>query len=1526
MIADDISNAIDVPDLKNLEVFDHEEEVLADETPAIGGDDFMHTDDFKRKFVNFVMIDTLLAMRWLDKKWHAVVEKKLTELEGETYGEIFVHGGNDFSWEEAFDRSERMQQVTKVVFLLNITKVGIYACYRAPILVVDIPEGITNIGANSFNHCDSLKHVKFPKSLISIGIRSFTSCYSLEEVDLFHTKVQELGVNAFGNCTSLREMKVPDSLQKFSGGDFHNCSKLVPPDINISDSKAVVTYLRAQPFNPNEQSTVGAVTKDIDTKLDAQSVREQEGVDIHQAETADGWSALNEDEDADEEKVRAMRQKVAQLAKEAKKKEEEDAKRREPPTIIQQNQHQRQQQEEEEKMQDLGDVELGEDNKLRLNIWDYGGQRIFQSFQHLLVVRRAVYLVAFDMQAFLDNPAKSYSFLDFWLHTIFIHAKASNPSKNFKDKGAPIFLVGTRGDQVKKPQKRAKISEILKSRYADLLEDQLVTNTEGDLFFFPVDNTSSEEEELKRFNDLRSLTEQSIVTDKLPPLLADGEPIPYVNDPVPIPWLNFIDELRKISSERKDKDGNIDDEYEPQPYLRTGLVPSTSADLDSDESAAETAMQIVQRCKVFEGIASEEEKKVRLEIVLKDLHELGLLIFFNSNESLKSYVILQPQWLMDQICFIIRDFRRHRLRRDERIQKSSIDEWKNLTRYGIASRNVIKKLWVGSSPSQVDFLRLLMVKLGLLVELNEDRKNWKSAAAGKRYLAPNIITTEDDDDDVLEIESSSNDGDESIFEITSSLNSKEYMPNGFLERMIAWLTPYSVDYSNALPSIYIDVPEESEVGRLGKLVIIVCSIQPISSGSPLDWKKHANHVFEIARDINDEFFASKLVIASTKSGRFESRGRNRGASTFAPRDSVLHTADVEEDEAIDSSTALFKFFVEKCMLTEEKASEVAKNLQEEEVEAVQDLIDLLSDDGEFKDILKEAGCKRVHIVKIRNGATLLSQDLEIARKNKEEAEPIVLVVTGGADLCTSEETRRIEKAFASDKQNRKALLLEENHVEAMAASLSANRSIKFAHFAMHGIAQNGQQTLAMQTSKEISEMRTPEQLGNILKACGGDISAIVLNVCQGASSARFFIIGCDYLIGWSTDVADAAAVLFADQFYKNVRDGDDVELAFFHAVTNLRDIHDWQTDLDPSSTEDKQKLTERRRQKRISTLKASGVPKIFKRQGGEGIEEITEPTKKTKSEVQQKRRSTFGYGAKLDQLLKGKDQLLKGQEKIVDAIEDSMSKVLKSVFECSEFDVPTTFVILPYEINKVSDGGTASTTSALNAVDSNLEKAGSWITKLTSVINVVDNNVAKVRSSAATKVQEIVASEKAKQFVPLMSVGLKTLCVANKATGLARCFGLPAPKVMSKEMQGLAENFVTSINEKSSVAGFDVLQSAIDSDYSESLESESDGANKKQLRGAKLREFKEFLKEKDQGNKFGGLQRVPRDDGGIVWTLPKEGKVGVEGVDEDLDDLKVRSLKVQLNAQNIKGERAAKQRRESQVDAEGQIKEMYQMK
>ena len=67
--SEETKNTIVTLDPNNLEGGDDEEEVFeasdsaADDTPALGGDDFMHTDDFRRLFVDFVMVDTLVAMR-----------------------------------------------------------------------------------------------------------------------------------------------------------------------------------------------------------------------------------------------------------------------------------------------------------------------------------------------------------------------------------------------------------------------------------------------------------------------------------------------------------------------------------------------------------------------------------------------------------------------------------------------------------------------------------------------------------------------------------------------------------------------------------------------------------------------------------------------------------------------------------------------------------------------------------------------------------------------------------------------------------------------------------------------------------------------------------------------------------------------------------------------------------------------------------------------------------------------------------------------------------------------------------------------------------------------------------------------------------------------------------------------------------------------------------------------------------------------------------------------------------------------
>ena len=117
-----LDNAIQIPDPNNLggwgddsEVFEGSElDSAADKAPAVGGDDFMHTDDFGRLFVGFVMADTLVLMRLLDRKWHAVVEK--ADWVGRwAFRRGIVVGGNDISDDEAYSgaRLEKMKQLAK---------------------------------------------------------------------------------------------------------------------------------------------------------------------------------------------------------------------------------------------------------------------------------------------------------------------------------------------------------------------------------------------------------------------------------------------------------------------------------------------------------------------------------------------------------------------------------------------------------------------------------------------------------------------------------------------------------------------------------------------------------------------------------------------------------------------------------------------------------------------------------------------------------------------------------------------------------------------------------------------------------------------------------------------------------------------------------------------------------------------------------------------------------------------------------------------------------------------------------------------------------------------------------------------------------------------------------------------------------------------------------------------------------------------------------------------------------------------
>ncbi|GMI08516.1 hypothetical protein TrLO_g15967 [Triparma laevis f. longispina] len=175
---------------------------------------------FRIKFVEFVPVDALMALKSATKAWKAVVEEVIDE--GVASHTMMVHDGKDISYKAAETRVEGRELVTRVVFLLNITNVRNHACmFAADLFFVDVPEGVKSIGQAS------------------------QDCSSLDNVDLLHTNLQEIGACAFYECSEQTSMMIPDSLQTLNGDIFYGCSKLVPSNIDVNDTNAVVTHLES---------------------------------------------------------------------------------------------------------------------------------------------------------------------------------------------------------------------------------------------------------------------------------------------------------------------------------------------------------------------------------------------------------------------------------------------------------------------------------------------------------------------------------------------------------------------------------------------------------------------------------------------------------------------------------------------------------------------------------------------------------------------------------------------------------------------------------------------------------------------------------------------------------------------------------------------------------------------------------------------------------------------------------------------------------------------------------------------------------------------------------------------------------------------------------------------------------------------------------------------------------------------------------------------------------------------------------
>ena len=91
---------------------------------------------------------------------------------------------------------------------------------------VHIPEGVVEIGNETFYGCSKLKLVELPASIEKIGGGAFFQCSKLSDIVL-PERLTEICGGAFYNCVGLRDLVIPTNVTKIGTNTFRDCYNLI---------------------------------------------------------------------------------------------------------------------------------------------------------------------------------------------------------------------------------------------------------------------------------------------------------------------------------------------------------------------------------------------------------------------------------------------------------------------------------------------------------------------------------------------------------------------------------------------------------------------------------------------------------------------------------------------------------------------------------------------------------------------------------------------------------------------------------------------------------------------------------------------------------------------------------------------------------------------------------------------------------------------------------------------------------------------------------------------------------------------------------------------------------------------------------------------------------------------------------------------------------------------------------------------------------------------------------------------------
>lgn len=99
---------------------------------------------------------------------------------------------------------------------------GVLRAYNGASTIVNIPDGVKEIGASAFENCGKIESINIPDGVTTIAEYAFQECRSLRSINL-PGSIIEIGRYAFNSCSGLRNISIPQSVEWIGAGAFSWC-------------------------------------------------------------------------------------------------------------------------------------------------------------------------------------------------------------------------------------------------------------------------------------------------------------------------------------------------------------------------------------------------------------------------------------------------------------------------------------------------------------------------------------------------------------------------------------------------------------------------------------------------------------------------------------------------------------------------------------------------------------------------------------------------------------------------------------------------------------------------------------------------------------------------------------------------------------------------------------------------------------------------------------------------------------------------------------------------------------------------------------------------------------------------------------------------------------------------------------------------------------------------------------------------------------------------------------------------------